>query len=593
MINNAGTSRIKNSTRNMVYAYTAYLLQIVLGFLTRRYFIQFFNAEYLGLNSLFTNVLSLLGLAELGFGAALVFAMYKPMADGDKEKVRQLLHFYKISYTIIGFVVLALGLLVLPFMDYFKAKAPGVDVNFYIVYIIFLTTNVVSYFFAYRRSLLYTSQRNDIESKVGMSMNFLASTLQLIVLILTKNYYLYISVTLVTALLSNLIIYIITQINYAEYVQKPSQYLDKNSRKEINKNVYSLIFHKIGAVVVYSTDSIIIFMCINAVTLGKYSNYILITSYLTTFLGLLLGALRGSIGNSIAKESVDTNYKLFKRLNFLFMWIVSFCSIAFLTLANPFIDTVFNVGASNLTFDLTVLITVSINFYLSNSRTMLGLFKECAGIFYQDRFKPIFESIINLTTSLILVKLIGLPGVILGTIISNITTCLWIEPYVLHKHYFKKSVCLYWVKYIIYTISMLIAGAGTYFVCSLLPSGGIVALILKFAVCAVVPNVILLACLFWMPEFKECVKWGVGIIKGLIKKGKTQEAVAVSNNDNAVIVSSIDLDKDGIVDVEVAIPITSLEDSDINNESCDINNEADAELNQTLVDNSVAEKEKQ
>jgi len=550
-------SRTKNSSRNMIFASMAYIIQVVLGFLVRRYFLHVFNAEYLGINSLFTNVLSVLSLAELGFGSALVFAMYKPMADGDKEKVRQLLHFYKTSYTIIGCVILGLGLCVLPFMDYFKAQAPNTDVNLYLVYIIFLITNVVSYFFAYRRSLLYTSQRNDIESKVGMGINLLSTLMQLTVVLVFKNYYLYILVSLITTLLSNLIIYFITQRKYTEFVKKPREYLDKASRKAINKNIFALIFHKVGSVVVFSTDSIIIYVCLNAVTLGMYSNYLLITTYVSNIILLFANAMRGSVGNSIAKEEVEINRTLLNKLNFIYFWLVSFCTIAIFVLADPFISTILGDGSEVLNLDALILVLICVNFYFSNTRYLTGMFKECAGLFYQDRFKSLIEAIINLVTSIILVNLIGLPGVIIGTIISTLTTSLWIEPYVLHKHYFKKSMSGYWIKYLIYTISMLIAGMGTYLICGLLPTGGVGALILKFAVCAVVPNVILLACLFWMPEFRECVKWGIGIIKGF--KNKRKNEVVVNNVDEGVLLNPVDLDKDGIIDITVSIPATIME----------------------------------
>jgi len=234
-------SRTKNSSRNLIFSMLAYIIQIVLGFLVRRYFIYYFNEEYLGLNSLFTNVLSLLSLAELGFGGAIVFAMYKPMAEGDEEKVRQLLYFYKKCYLMIGLIILGIGLCVLPFMDYFKKQAPNVDVNLYVIYLINLFNTVISYFFAHRRSLLYTNQRNDIESKINMVINIALTGMQLVVLIFVRNYYLYISLTGITTILSNALIFFVTQKLYKNYLRKPEAYLDKESKREINKNICAMV----------------------------------------------------------------------------------------------------------------------------------------------------------------------------------------------------------------------------------------------------------------------------------------------------------------------------------------------------------------
>ena len=511
-------SRTKNTTRNIIFSMMAYFIQILLGFLARRYFIYFFSEEYLGLSSVFSNVLSLLSLAELGFGTAIVFAMYKPMADGDEEKVRQLLQYYRKSYFIIGTVVFAIGLCVLPFMDYFRAQAPNVDVNFYLVYFIFLFNSCVSYFFAHRRSLLYTNQRNDIESKVNMILNIVLTGLQLLAICVAKNYYLYIILTGVITVINNSIIYFITRKLYPQFLKKPYSYLDKETIKGINKNIRAMIFHKIGTAVVYSTDSLVIFLILGSASLGKYSNYLLITTYVSAIIGIFTGSLRGSVGNSIASEDVEKNKQLLNKLNFLYFWLISFSTIAVFILADPFINVILTKDTSNLlTFDKTILLLICVNFYLMQSRGMISLFKECAGLFYPDRYKAIFESIINLIVSIVLAKFIGISGVIIGTIVSTITTSLWVEPYVLHKHYLKEPTIKYFGKYFIYSIAVLLAGLVTYVTCSLIPDGTILLLGAKAIVCLLVSNITLLVCLWWLPEFKDSVCWFKTMISKLKK----------------------------------------------------------------------------
>lgn len=515
------TSRTKNSVRNIIFSMLAFAVQIILGFFARRYFIYYFSTEYLGLNSLFSNVLSLLSLAELGFGTAIVFAMYKPMAEGDEEKVRQLMHFYKKCYFTIGIVILGIGLCVLPFMEYFKKQAPNVDVNLYFVYGIFLFNSVVSYFFAHRRSLLYTNQRNDIESKVNMLLNILLTGGQIIAICFAKNYYLYISLFGIFNILNNVLIFIITQKMFPQFLKKPNSFLDKESKKSINKNIMSMIFHKIGSVVVYSTDSLVIFLILGSASLGKYSNYLMITTYVSAIIAIFTNAMRGSIGNSIASESEEKNQNLLNKLNFIYFWLISFCTIAIFVLADPFIDVVLTKDATtSLTFDKTIILLICINFFIGQSRYMLGTFKECAGLFYQDRFKSIFESIINLVVSIVLARYIGLAGVIIGTIISTLTTSLWVEPYVFYKHYLKQSTVKYFVKYLYYTFALIVAGCATYFICNIIPDFNMPWLIVKFVVCAIVPNLVLLILYFWLPEFKQTVQWGKQIICNFKNKHK-------------------------------------------------------------------------
>jgi len=517
-------TRTKNTSRNIVFSMITYFLQVLLGFLARRYFIYYFGEEYLGLSSVFTNVLSFLSLAELGFGTAIVFAMYKPMADKDEEKVRQLLQYYKKSYTIIAIVILIAGLSVMPFMGFLKAQAPNVNVNFYVVYGLFLFNSVISYFFAHRRSLLYTNQRNDIESKINIVTNVLLTSFQLIAICIAKNYYLYVLLIGLIGVVNNLFVFVITQKMFPQYLQKSNVKLDSESKKAINKNIRAMIFHKMGSAVVYSTDSLVIFLMLGSSSLGKYSNYLLITSYVMTIIAIFIEAVRGSVGNSIACEQIEKNQKLLNKLNFIYFWIISFCTISIFILADPFIDIVLTKDASSiLTLDKTTLLLICINFYLSQSKYMVGLFKECSGLFYPDRYRPLVEATINLVASIILTKYLGIAGVILGTIISTITTSLWVEPYVLNKNYLKQSTTKYFCKYVFYTIAMLISGIGTCFVCQFVPDGTIWLLLLKACICLIVPNLLLLLCFCWLPEFREVINWGRMIFASMINKRSGRE----------------------------------------------------------------------
>lgn len=522
-------TRTKNSSRNIIFSLMAYFLQVVLGFFVRRYFIYIFGTEYLGLNSLFTNVISILSLVELGFGTALVFAMYKPMADGDKEKVRQLLQFYRKSYIIIGLVIGSIGLCVLPFMHYFQAKAPSVDIDLYIVYLIYLFNTVVSYFFAYRRSLLYVNQRNDIESKVGILCQILSTILQLGVLTFVKDYYVYVCISVFSTILSNTLIYSITQKKYSDLVIKPQSSLDKATKKQINKNIFAMLMHKIGGTAVCSTDSLIIYLMFDALTLGKYSNYLLITASVTAIINIFLNSIRGSVGNSIASESVEKNYFLFKKLNYIYLWIVSFCAIAIFCLSNPFIDIVLNKGGGDLTFDLYMTALIALSFFMQCTRYMVCVFKECKGLFYEDRFRPLFEAIINLVVSIVLAHYIGLAGVIIGTIASALL-CIISEPYVLNKHYFHKSTPKYLAKLLYYLVITIISGGVTYFVLRFIPDSSVWTLVAKFAICAVLPNIILLLAFAWMPQFKEWIDWGKQMLAKRKHKPCAPQNVSIEND---------------------------------------------------------------
>lgn len=578
-------SRTANSMRNIAFSIIAYGVQIILSFIVQRYFIYYFNEEYLGLNSLFTNILSILSLAELGFGTAILFSMYKPMADGDDEKVRQLLALYKKFYFIVAIVVTVLGLLVIPFMGYFAKKAPNVDVNLYVIYLIYLANSIVSYFCAHRRALFYSSQRNDLESKINIITNIVLYVAQFVVIVTLRNYYIYLLLKLISTAINSLLVIFVTNKHYKKYLGNPTTALDKAEKKAIEKNVFALIFHKIGSVVVYSTDSLVIYLVLDAATLGRYSNYLMITSAVTTLVSLIISAIRGSIGNSIATQSPEQNYHLLGKVNFIYMWIISFCTICIFCLANPFIDVVLTKSAdTNLTFDIVILILICYYFFFLQAKGMVGMFKECVGLFYQDRFKPLVEAGINLVVSLVLAKFIGIAGVIIGTIVSTISTCIWVEPYVLNKNYFHKSTFKYLCQLTFRVVVMTICGAITYFVCSFIPNSGILWLIVKFIVCAIVPNILLCACLFWTPEFKDCMEWGKNIIQNLLKNRKRKaEIMGVTDGE---MCSEMKIGANAIEDIAVVD-----ESKDVESENVDFQNTTESEDSDSSVGETIADME--
>lgn len=504
-------SRVKNVSRNFLFSFVNYFFTIVFGFVSRTIFLRYLSIEYLGLNSLFTNVLSVLSLAELGFGSAIVFALYKPVATGDKEKVRQLLQLYKKYYTIIGCVVLAIGLALLPFIKFFINGEPAVDVNIYVVYALFLLSNVVTYFFAYRRSLLLTCQRIDIELKFSILKTFLMFAGQLVILATTRNYYLYISVAIFCGVVDNIGIYLYTDHKYPELVCLPSSPLPVEDKKSINKNVRALIYHKLGSVFVYSIDSIIISAVLSLAILGKYSNYLIFTTYLGSLLALFTSSVKGSVGNYIASKSPEETHKLMSTFNFVWFWLIGFVSICLLNLYQPFIE-IWLGEEYLLSFDIVVVICL--NFFISNSRYMIGTFKECAGIFWNDRFKSVFECIVNFVASIILAQYLGLAGVVIGTILSNILVAVWVEPMVLYKHYYKKKTYGYFLKYLAYVCAIILTAFVTYFVCELVDLDGVWKFVANLGICLVVPNVMFLIMSIFTNDFKNMF----GIVKRLLGK---------------------------------------------------------------------------
>ncbi len=493
-------SRTSNIKRNLLFNTIKYTIQIVLQFVLRTALIYLMGAEYLGLNGLFTNVFTFLNLAELGIGSAIVFNMYKPIADGDTEKVKSLQNLYKKFYYIISIVVIVLGLSLIPVLRFLINGEVSVDINIYILYILYLINTLIGYLSAHKRSLLFAYQRNDIENKVKTVCLFGMSIIQIIVLFALKNYYIYFSVSILFTAIECVLIHISANKLFPN-INGYAQPLDPQTKKDIYKNISALSMHKIGSVVVFSTDNILISAIISIVALGAYSNYYMIISTIAGIFSLFINALTSSVGNLIASQDKEYVYQKYKQLNFIFSFLSTFTTICLIVLLQPFVKLWTGGGVYILKMSSVMLMCVS--YYVIRIRACNGIFKDSAGLFYQNRFSPILEAFSNLILSIILGYWIGINGIIIGTIISGIIAPIWSEPLILFKHYFKKSLWNYFKTFIIDVLIMILIGTICYIVCSFIPDGGIWLLLAKFATC--IPLCAILLIIAYLPnkEFKQ------------------------------------------------------------------------------------------
>ena len=508
-------SRKENIKRNLTFNMIKYVVQLILQFVLRTCMIYILGAEYLGLNGLFTNIFGFLSLAELGIGNAIVFSMYKPIADGDTEKVKALQNLYKKFYFVITTIVFVVGLAILPFLKFFINGEVGVDINIYVLYIFYLINTLIGYISANKRSLLFAHQRNDVENKIKTICLLLMTIVQIAVLVVFKNYYIFFVVNILFTAIECAIIDKSARKLFPD-IHGKSQPIDKETSQEIKKNVVALSLHRVGWVLVCSTDNILISAILGLTLLGAYSNYYLVVSSVIAIFTLLTSSLTGSVGNLIASTDKEYVEARFKQINILLSLFTSFCTICMLCLFQPFVQVWTGGGIYLLKFSSVILLCVS--FYLGRMRTVINIFKDGAGLFYQNRISPIIEAVVNLVTSIILGLWLGLNGIILGTIISTMVAPFWSEPFVLYKHYFKKSVWEYYKTFIRDAIIMLVAGVACYVICSFLPVGGIWWLILRFVVCIALCTILLCALYAPTKDFKDIVKSVKNKLKSFRKK---------------------------------------------------------------------------
>jgi len=481
--------RKKLSLKNAVASIIQNSIAIIIGLVAQALFIKFLNIEYLGLNGLFNNIISMLGIVELGIGNAIVYKLYRPIAENDIETIKSLMNFYKKTYNIISAFVLIIGLIITPFLGYIVGEI-NINVNIYIVFILFILDTCASYLLSYKRSILYANQRNYIVNYIHILYIILLNIFQIIVLYFTKNYYIYLIIKIVMRLFENIIITLISNKMYIYLTNKDVLPLNENILSDIKKKIKALFFHQIGSFIVNGTDNILISKFFSIIYVGLYSNYYLIINSVTTLFGQLIDAVTPSVGNMLITESKDKNFDVFKKIRFINFWVSCWTSTCILVLMNDFVNVWLG---EQYILSYSVLIVLVINFYQQMMKKSYSSFKNAAGIFYEDRFVPLVESVLNIVASIILLKLFGLAGVFMGTIISGLA--LWCYSY--PKFVYHDLLGGTYFKYIEETIGYFITFiliAGITFTASIYISISnlYVSLIVKACICILLPNLLML-----------------------------------------------------------------------------------------------------
>lgn len=480
--------RLKYSFRNIVFGMSYKIVRILMPFVIRTIIIYRVGTDYAGLDSLFTSILQTLSLVELGFGSALVFSMYKPIAEGDDELLCALLNYYKKLYRVIGTFIVIAGFALLPFLKYIIKGGYPADINIYILYTIYLLNTATSYFlFAHSQSLLNAFQRSDVVNKILLVVDLCMYIVQMLVLLLIGDYYLYVGLLLIGTFVVNILAKIISAQMYPQL--KCNEELPKEQKKAITSNVKSLVGHKISGVVLNSTDNIVVSAFLGLTLVTMYSNYYYVISGVSAILSVCFEAVTASVGNSIVLESNDKNYKDYLLLSDVSDWIVGFCSVCLLCLYQPFM--MIWTGAE-LLFPTTTMILFVVYFYFNMIRKMTLTYKDAAGMWWADFWKPYVGSISNIILNIIMINIIGINGVVLSSIISLAVISLPWGAWALHKHYFNKSLKKYYVKLSYHSLITIIACTIVYLVCQMIYINGFLGLIIKACVCVVAGNIIFL-----------------------------------------------------------------------------------------------------
>lgn len=508
-------SRVDQVAKNAKFAAVSQIVLVLANFVVRKIFVITLGENYLGLSGLFTDILSMLSLAELGFGTSVVFSLYKPLAQGDSEKIKSLMRVFRLAYRCVGIFVFTAGIAITPFLEWFINEMPP-DIplsEIRWIYVLNVINSAGSYFFIYKASLLFADQKKYVETIIITIAKLVAAVLQIGILLLTQNYFLYLGVMITATFCQNFAVSLQTDRMYPFLKEKNIRRLLPEDKQVLKKNVGANVFHKIGYVAVFSTDSILMAKFVSVAIVGIYSNYMLVRKALLSVIELIFVSISASMGNLNACETQEKKYQAYHHVYFFSAWIFGFVCICLMLLYNPFI--LLWLGEDYLLPENTVFLIV-LNFYMYCMRMPVNNTKEAMGLFWNDRYKPIAEVLINLGVSVLLGRIMGILGVLLGTLISTVTVPFWVEPYVLYRHGLKKRVWLYYFDYFRYLGVTVAAGCAAGFLCSLFTEG-IFGFMAKMAICAVVPNAVYVLVYFRTGEFAYFRSIAVRMMKKAIR----------------------------------------------------------------------------
>ena len=490
-------NRTKNAKAGIITGLFSKLLHMGMPFITRTALLYILGTEYLGLNGLFSSLLSFLSLAELGVSNALVYSMYKPVAQEDTESVCALLSLYRRLYRLIGFVILAAGLACVPFLPLFISGDVPADINLYLLYGIYLGNTVISYFlFAYRSSLLSAHQRVDVTNVIDSTVSAAIWVLQILMLLIFKNYYAFVIFMPISNVVGNLVRLYYTKKHYPQYT--PRGKVEPELEASIFKKIKALMGAKISTTVLHSSDNIVISAFLGLTMVSIYGNYYFLMNSISGFLAVIFSSLLPGVGNSLVTETLEKNYRDFKKFVFLNNWLVGWCAVCFICLYQPFMKLW--VGEA-LMLPFSVVVLIVIYFVLYQGRKVVITYKDAAGLWWEDRIRPYVMAAVNLISNLILVQLIGIWGIIFSTVLSFVVSVPW-ETCTVYKHVFKRSPKEYFITLARFLAAVTAASLVSLGLCEF-AAEGIWGLLIRAGICVVVPNVVFFLCWRKQEEFAD------------------------------------------------------------------------------------------
>ncbi|KRL79700.1 epst [Ligilactobacillus equi DSM 15833 = JCM 10991] len=477
--------------------------QLIVPFVMRTVMLYYLGIQYLGLNSLFTSVLQVLNLAELGVGSAMVYSMYKPIVENNRAQIRSLMRLYRTYYRIIGLVILVSGTILTPFIPHLIHGSVPSDMNIYILYLLNLAATVLSYWlFAYKNSILNAYQRVDVVSKVTLFTNTVMYAFQIWMIVEFKNYYAYIIVTLASQVLTNILTAIAANKLYPDL--NPGAPLDKEEVKIINRRIRDLMTSRLGSVAMTTSDTIIISSFLGLTILAQYQNYFYIVTAAAGILGIVFNSVTAGIGNSLIVETKEKNVQDLAKFTFIISWVSGVGAACMLTLFQPFMELW--VGRKNL-LSFGVVVCMAIYFFVTEVNQLLNTYKDAGGIWHKDRYRTLVVSMINIFLNLLMTPFFGVYGAMLSTVLAILCVGMpWIFYNLFTTIFEKRHLKKYLKKVILYVFVTIIGCVFSVVICSFIKTSLVLSLIINLIISVVIMDILYFVVYRGQYEFSETIK---------------------------------------------------------------------------------------
>lgn len=511
---------VKNTKRNIIFGFFNKAIMLMLPFLSRAIIIEKIGAEYLGIDGLFGSILHVLNLSELGFSSAIVYSMYKPIANNETDTICALLALYRKVYRVVGIVIGILGLMIMPVLPHLIKGSYPSDVNLYILYIIYLCNTVISYLmFAYKTSILNAFQREDIISTINTVSKVILNLFQIFAVLIFKNYYIYVVALPFSTIVNNLITDITVRKNFPQFVCRGR--VSEEIQADIKIKVAGLMVSRLCGVSRNAFDSIFVSSFLGLIATTMYNNYYYIVTALTSMIGIISTALIGGVGNRVALNDAEANLEDMQKLDYIYMTISGWCAICLCCLYQPFMKIW--VG-EKLLFPFSSMLLFVIYFYCLKIGDIRSVYVAATGLWWESKYRAIMEAVSNIVLNYLLGKYFGVNGIVVATIITILIFNFLYGSKIIFDNYFgRKKHLKYVVGHLKYAVITAGIGFITYILCNFYKGDALVEVFVRAIICCIVP-ILLYTQIYKNTEiWMKTMGWLSGIIEFNGKKGKRKQ----------------------------------------------------------------------